>query len=44
MSTGVGSEAGMLPVTGSGPFTMLLALIGVALAATGGLFRRMARR
>lgn len=38
------TEAGMaLPITGSGPFTVLLGVIGLALVAAGGLARRLVR-
>lgn len=45
MSTPVGGElpfAG-LPVTGSGPFTMIVGLIGLIAAGVGALTRRIAR-
>ena len=38
------TEAGMaLPVTGSGPFTFILGVIGLALVGVGALSKRVAR-
>jgi hypothetical protein len=38
------SEAAALPVTGSGPFTFAIGLIGLCAIAAGALMRRLARR
>lgn len=37
------SEAAALPVTGSGPFTFAIAIIGLGAIAGGALMRRLAR-
>lgn len=39
-----GGAAGALPATGSGPFSMLLALIGLISVGVGAVFRRLGRR
>lgn len=46
MSAVLGAEgsASTLPVTGSGPFSILVALIGVISVAFGGLLRRIGSR
>lgn len=38
------SEATALPVTGSGPFTLLVGLIGVIAVGAGSLLRRISTR
>ncbi len=38
------SEAAALPVTGSGPFTFTIGLIGLGAIAAGTLMRRLSRR
>lgn len=38
------SEAAALPVTGSGPFTLAIGLIGLASIGVGALLRRMVGR
>jgi hypothetical protein len=38
------SEASALPVTGSGPFTLAIGLIGVVAIAVGAMMRRIAKR
>lgn len=45
MTTPVASEvsATALPVTGSGPFTLVVALIGLVATGVGWLTRRLAR-
>lgn len=40
----VTSEATALPVTGSGPFTLAIGLIGLASIAMGAMLRRVAKR
>ncbi len=37
------SEASALPVTGSGPFTLAIGLIGAAAILIGGIMRRVSR-
>jgi len=39
-----GSAGGVLPVTGSGPFSMLLALIGLISVGIGSVLRRISGR
>lgn len=43
MSTPATEVGAALPVTGSGPFTFLLGVIGLGLVAVGGVARRFAR-
>ena len=38
------SEASALPVTGSGPFTLAIGLIGAAVILVGGIMHRVAKR
>jgi hypothetical protein len=40
----VGSEVGALPVTGSGPFTFVIGVIGVVAIAVGSIMRRVSKR
>lgn len=46
MSSVLSSEVGIapLPVTGAGPFSMLIGIIGVASVGVGALLARVARR
>lgn len=44
MGAVAGSFGDALPVTGTGPFSMLLAVIGVVSVVVGGLLRRVGLR
>lgn len=44
MSTPTHEAGSVLPITGSGPFTLILAAVGLTATLTGAVMRRIARK